>query len=189
MEDRRFRGSFTVEAALLMPVILAVVFGVFTLGMAQYDKAVTLSALDRCLVRAQGVVLLGADWDSGEISYERRLERSLLYPLTGTRELSEELTRQMEEFFAGEFRFLTKIRSVEVKVSLTGIQASLVPEVGGPAGALFSGERWSKRVRLLHPEEMVRAFGDRLPGPVQEIPEEEGLEELLEAVREMEEGE
>ena len=187
MEFRGERGSFTVEAAWLLPVILAVAFAVLSLAMVQHDKAVTLSALDTCLLRAEYRITMGTDPESGQIDYERRLSRSLAAPLTGRRAAEEELERYLEEAFDAQFRFLVEIDGIEVEAGLTRLKVTLYPALRGGwlAGLLLPEASWSKSVRVLHPEEMVRAFGGRAGA---EVPEEEELEEELREAAEMEEG-
>ena len=183
------RGSFTVEAALLTPVILAVLFGVLTIAMVQHDKAVTMSSLDRCLVRTAGTVTIGQDWESGEIRYDDRLSRSLFYPLTGRKSAEEELTGEIRGYLSEDYRFLVGIRDVEVRVGLTQIQVTLYPELNGGFFArwILPEETWSKSIRLLHPEEMVRAFDGEELSTGESVPVEEELGEMLSEAARMEE--
>lgn len=67
------KGSFTVEAAFIIPVVLAVLFGILNTGFMLYDEAVLEAAVLRFLEKGEMAVRHLGDMESGRPDYEKIL--------------------------------------------------------------------------------------------------------------------
>lgn len=173
------------EGALIFPFLLAVLMSLLVFSMGVYDRAVTMACLNRCLTRAAVTANLSVDWESGILDVDRQLERGLLYPVTGRNELEAQLEEKISSDIRNEFRFVTNISKIDVEVGFTRIRASLVPEIRRSLFTMFvpQPDKWEKTIRILHPEELVRAFGE--VEALKEAPQEEELSPLLQQAGEI----
>lgn len=78
MIHKRCRGSFTVEATLVMPVILMVIFSLMYMSLLLHDKVVLQSVAEEALVRCNQICQRPSDIMSSQIYYSRFLDTSLL---------------------------------------------------------------------------------------------------------------
>lgn len=78
MIHKRSKGSFTVEAALVMPVIFMVIFSLMYMSLILHDKVVLQSVAEEALVRCNQICQKPSDIMSSQIYYNRLLDVSLL---------------------------------------------------------------------------------------------------------------
>jgi len=75
------KGSFTVEAALLMPVITFMIISLIYLGFYLHDKAVTKFAANYMAVRIGQLYANELDINTSQIDYDKLLNRNILSDL------------------------------------------------------------------------------------------------------------
>jgi len=75
------RGSFTVEAALLMPIIIFMIVSLVYLGFYLHDKAVTKFAADYMAVKICQLYANELDINTSQINYDKLLSRNILSDL------------------------------------------------------------------------------------------------------------
>jgi TadE-like protein len=72
------RGSATVEAALLMPIIIFVIVALIYLGFYLHDKAVTKFAANYMATKICQVYTYEFDINTSQINYDKLLDRNIL---------------------------------------------------------------------------------------------------------------
>ncbi len=114
--DRKLCGSFTVEAALVIPIIILIIFSIFYLTFYLLDKNRIQNSMNRALYRAGFITKHKSNMVTGEIYYEDMNDRSVLYSLIGdTKEVEDDIKGYVQHCLSNGM-FLTKVRDVEVDV-------------------------------------------------------------------------
>lgn len=85
----RTRGSFTVEAALIMPIVIFVIVVIIYLTFYLHDICRINVLVDKALYRAQFLIKHDVDFGTGEIHYQDINKRGVFYPIMGDTEKEE----------------------------------------------------------------------------------------------------
>jgi Flp pilus assembly protein TadG len=80
LDKSTVRGSYTVEAALILPIILFIIAGLLYLGFYLHDKVKIQSIIDDTSTRGREQIQYEADLETGLIDYSAYRKRSVLYP-------------------------------------------------------------------------------------------------------------
>jgi hypothetical protein len=143
MDAKRLKkASFTVEAALIMSLVLTVIFGSIRLGLLLHDEAVLDGIVIQEMEKGEMAARHLGDMESGRPDYE-----SLLSKADNTENI-----KTQKEWLRTELRgsFLMK-KEDELSVSFSGNILEKTIEVSGNKG---------KRVlTLFYPAEYKRRFG------------------------------
>jgi len=75
------KGSFTVEAALLMPIIIFMIISLIYLGFYLHDKAVTKFAANYMAVKICQIYANELEISTSQINYDKLLDRNILSDL------------------------------------------------------------------------------------------------------------
>lgn len=143
-------GSYTIEAALIFPMILLIITALIYLGFFLHDQDKLESVINETLLTGRNLVRNEAQMDTGFIDYEVYNRRGLLYFLQDNlQEKREEIYNYLEAQLNKGF-FIADIRSIDVTVSHTDIslivEADMVlPFVGllpffSGSGTIFYGD-------------------------------------------------
>ena len=115
------KGSITVEAAFVMPIVIFTIIALILLSFYLHDTCRVQGIVDKTLNKAGMCVKHEADFASGDIFYERMNDRGVFYLLFGSTEKEKE---QMEEYLVKELSeglFLSHIKAITVDVEKTKI--------------------------------------------------------------------
>ncbi|NLK28226.1 MAG: pilus assembly protein [Clostridiales bacterium] len=159
--ERKLRGSFTVEAALVMPMVILIIFSIFYLTFYLHDRNRIQSSIDRALYRAGFMTKHKSNMFTGEIYYENINDRTVLYSLVGdTGEIENDIRRYVQDSLSSGL-FLSKVREVEVEVgkfSIT-IQIKVQTDDRIPLMKFFQPkgyERMKSKFQVHDPAEAIR---------------------------------
>lgn len=122
------RGSITVEAAFVIPIVIFTVFALIYLAFYLHDYCRIQGTMDKVLHKATITIKHDADITTGKVSYETIGSRGVFYLLTGdsNSEKSEILEYLSHELSKG--LFITKIQNIQVEVGKLSISASIKAE-------------------------------------------------------------
>lgn len=117
MDKSTVKGSYTVEAALILPIILYIIIGLLYLGFYLHDKVKIQSAINDTSTRGRELIQYEADLETGLIDYDYSQNRSLLYSyFTDFTEKEYKInTYLVEQLNRG--LFITKVDSVVLSAS------------------------------------------------------------------------
>ena len=127
---RSLKGSITVEAAFVMPVIFCVIFTLLYLAFYLHDKSKIQSTIDEALYKAGVSIKYEADIGCEEIKIEQLMEKSIFSIITGYGEEEEiEIEEYLEDKLLKGF-FLLRVSSIEVSVKRTNISIEVAAKAG-----------------------------------------------------------
>ncbi|WP_313133950.1 TadE family protein [Anaerocolumna sp.] len=125
MDKSTVKGSYTVEAALILPMILFIIAGLLYLGFYLHDKVKIQSVINDISTKGRELIQYEADLKTGLIDYDHYQSRFFLYPYFSdfvekenniNTYLAEELNRGL---------FIAKVDSVAVSVTFNRIRISV----------------------------------------------------------------
>lgn len=134
------KGSFTVEAAFVLPLILAVLFAIIRSGFLLHDEAVLEAAALRLLEKGEMAVKHLGDMETGRPDYERILLEA------GSLENADAQERMLREELLGQF-FMKEVSALRLEVSGTFSEEKKI-ELLGNAG--------KRSLPVFHPAEHKR---------------------------------
>lgn len=114
----RTNASFTVEMAVIMPVVLYTILTLIFLSYNLHDRCKIQAAADKALHKASIYMKHKSDLAAGEIKYENINDRGILYLITG---ITQDEQNEIEEFLYRELEsglLCTNITYVGVKTSI-----------------------------------------------------------------------
>ncbi|MDF2609909.1 MAG: putative rane protein [Lachnospiraceae bacterium] len=117
MLKTKVKGSYTVEAAFLMPMVLFVTIAVLYLGFYLHDRARVQSIMNDALTNSRSLIQYEADMNTGSIDYAAYRDRDIWYPYFNEFKEKEGgiiayVTNQFEKGL-----FLTKLEDAEVTIN------------------------------------------------------------------------
>lgn len=119
------RGSLTVEAALILPMIFYLLFSLFYLTFYLYDMNRVHGYLDKILYRTSMLVKHESDITSGKIQYTKINQRGVFYVLTGNTEMLEEDIRKYIAEELSDGLFMMRVTDIQAKVEKDKIEAKI----------------------------------------------------------------
>ena len=106
------KGSYTVEAALILPIILFIIIGLLYLGFYLHDKVKIQSIIDDTATRGRELIQFETGLETGLIDYSSHQNRSFLYPyFTDFKEKENKINTYLKKQLNTAL-FITKIDSV-----------------------------------------------------------------------------
>ncbi len=137
-------GSYTIEAALIFPLILLVITALIYLGFFLHDQDRLEAVINETLLIGRNLVRNEAQMDTGFMDYEVYNKRGILYSLQANlQEKREEIYNYLQLHLNKGF-FLADIRSIDVTVSHTEISLIVKADMVLPFVGLlpfFSGSK------------------------------------------------
>lgn len=137
MTNRKFRGSFTVEAALLLPMIIFIIYAMILLAFYLHDRNSLEGAVDEILHKGALTLKHEADLASGSMKYENIGDRGVFYLLFGeTKQQEEEILDYLWER-SGKGLFLMEVTDIQVEVNTLKLKITLTGEFEVPVKGLL----------------------------------------------------
>jgi len=119
--SNRKDGSITVEAVLIVPIVLLAVFFLIYLAFYLHDMARIEGTMDKALMKASYVFKHDADFTTGEPYYETINDRGVFYMLFGnTQQEKKELEKYVKEQLAAGL-FIVKVSGIKAEVDKRNI--------------------------------------------------------------------
>lgn len=121
MLKTKVNGSYTVEVAFLMPIVLFVIIGLLYLGFYLHDKSRVQSIMNDALTNSRSLIQYEAGMNTGSIDYVAYRDRDIWYPYFNDFKEKEAsiiayVTNQFEKGL-----FLTKLEDAEVTIDTFNI--------------------------------------------------------------------
>lgn len=181
-------GSYTVEAALIMPIIIFIILAIFYMTFYMHDLVRINQILDRAAKKENGIIKHIADYETGTIKYEKINERGVFYLLLSSFENETSiLTDSLEEELKRGL-FITKIEEVEAKVD--GKKIKIIIKFSRNI-SLFGvrkffqtinrGTKIEEEYLVYHPTEFIRAY-EALNSTMDEL---EGYKKIKEKLKKL----
>lgn len=126
------RGSYTVEAALLLPCILMFLIALLYLGFYMHDKARIQSVIAEVQTRGRILIRCGSHMNTGIMDYEQYNKRGIFYFL------NQDLNQEREEIEAylkdktSRGLFIARITNTDIKVSQSRIKIEITADMEFP---------------------------------------------------------
>lgn len=118
-------GIITVEAALIMPMIVFILFALMYLSFYLHDKCRVQGIVDQILHKAELTVKHEADYSTGEIYYENISNRGVFYLPFGNTTMDEDNIRRYLQMKLESGLFLVKVTDIQVDVGKFNITISV----------------------------------------------------------------
>lgn len=159
------KGSYTVEAALILPIILFIIIGLLYLGFYLHDKVKIQSIIDDTTTRGRELIQFETDLETGLIDYSNYRNRPFLYPyFADFKEKENKInTYLMKQLSTG--LFITKVDSISLSASSKTIHILVnghmdipfrqVKQLFTNGGLSFSNEN---KIEIHHSVEFIRIF-------------------------------
>lgn len=152
MVFRKIRGSFTVEATLLLPMIIFIIYSMVFLSFYLHDRSRMEGVVDEVLHKGALSAKHEADIVTGRVDYENIGNRGVFYLLTGDTERQEkELSDYLQEISEQGF-FLTEITDIRVEVRKLTIKITLEGEFEVPMKGILD---------FFHPNRKITVEAER----------------------------
>ncbi len=152
MAKRQIRGNFTVEAALLLPMILFIIYSMVCLSFYLHDRSRMEGILDEVLHKGALTLKHEADIRTGRVEYENIGNRGVFYLLTGDTEQQEKEFKDYLQEISEKGFFLTEITDIQVEVNKLTIKITLEGEFEVP----LKGIR-----EFFHPDSKITVEAER----------------------------
>lgn len=123
------KGSLTVEAALIMPIVIFTLFSLIYLAFYLHDICRIQGMVDKTLNKAGLSVKHEADIATGDVYYEKINDRGVFYLPFGSTKGDEDSIKSYLQKELSEGLFLTDIDEIEVKAGKFDISVSVDTEL------------------------------------------------------------
>lgn len=165
MDKSTVKGSYTVEAALILPIIIFIIIGLLYLGFYLHDKVKVQSVIDDTATRGREWIQCETNLETGIMDSSSYRNRSLLYPyFSDYKEKEYEIkTYLMNQLNSG--LFILKLDAVTVSASSNRIYIMVNGHMQVPFGEvkqLFTNTGLSfqdeSKIEIHHSVEFIRIF-------------------------------
>lgn len=135
LKEKKVKGSITVEAVFIFPIILFIILAFIYFTFYLHDKTVTNAVMNEANERLNQSVKQPTDYKSGVIYYDKMTSRSLLCRYNGDYSVEIEAAKKYIKDQLGKKLMIGRVKKVEVtkskgeistKVSMES-QISLLP--------------------------------------------------------------
>lgn len=126
MKNRKVKGSLTLEAALIFPMVLFIIFSIIYLCFYMHDKVKIEGVINNTLLRGRNLVKYEIDMDSSKQNITKYLNNNRVINendnLYKEKMIKEHLQKELEKglFIANTTKVETKITGNEVTVIVNG---------------------------------------------------------------------
>jgi Flp pilus assembly protein TadG len=156
------KGSLTVEAALIMPLVIFMLFALMYITFYLHDRCRIQGAVDKALYKAMLTIKHEADISTGETDYENINTRGVFYQLFGDTKPDED---QILELINNELKgrlLLVKIKAATVTADKFNITVTTRAEAAVSLKGAGSFLTWLPEIKVqekgeIHnPQELIR---------------------------------
>ncbi len=126
------KGSYTVEAALVFPIVLFIIVGLIYLGFYMHDKDKIEAVINETLIKSRNLLQNETDMNTGLIDYETYYKRGILYSLQNNLQDKKEEIYNYIQTQLSKGLFIADINTIDVNVSHTQISIEVKAEMELP---------------------------------------------------------
>jgi hypothetical protein len=124
--NKEEKGSITVEAAFVMPIVILTVFALIYLAFYLHDYNRIQGIVDLVIHKAGITIKHDADIATGRISYEDINDRGVFYTLTGDLPVEESKIGKLLDQELSKGLFITHIIKAEVEAGKLDIKINVL---------------------------------------------------------------
>ena len=176
------KASYTVEAALIMPIIVIVIMALLYMGFYMHDKSRIQAIINSNLIRAGLIIKHEMLVKSNELDYVNLDSRGIYYPILGDiKQERERIINNLSDQFTSNL-YLAQIKDINVEVDHFNINIKVVVFMDISilkVKELFTGSGTnitiSSNGRVHYPAEAVRKF-DAMEGMIDDV---KGYDQVL----------
>lgn len=176
------QGSYTVEAAFVMPMIIFIVIALIYMSFYMHDKSRIQSILDTAITQSSLMIKHEMDSTNREIDYEHIDARGIYYPVIGSVEKERNAIIEMVKAQLSSGLFIANIENITVEADHLDIQIKVCARMKISilkVKEFFYGSGTqvtiTSRGRVHYPAEFVRRF-DVVEGVAHDI---KGYDEII----------
>jgi hypothetical protein len=128
IDKRSINGSLTVEATLIMPIIILAIFSILYLTFYLHDTYRIQGEMDKVIHKSGLMLKHESQIETGNIFYDNINNRGVLYPVLGDTEADE---LQIQRYLQKELSkglYIMEINGIDVTVDPWNISVSLTSE-------------------------------------------------------------
>lgn len=130
--DRSVAGSYTVEAAFLMPIVLFIVFGILSFARYQYEVCKLQGFINEAIIQYSNMLSQHYDLENNKILYEDQINENI-FEFFGSipNEKKEALKVYLNRSFPKEAQMVT-LHKVDVTATRKDIHIKIIYEINIP---------------------------------------------------------
>lgn len=181
MKNKELQGSYTVEASLIMPIILIIIITLMYMAFYLHDISKINGVIDKTLIKSSFIIRHEATFLTGETNYEIINKRGVLFHLSNLENETETLSSYVKNSLSTGL-IISKIQDIDVNADHNEVYIKVKVKMKIPfaqAKKYITGsgkEICIKKKAIVHnPTEFIRLF-DGLARTATKI---DGLDEVL----------
>lgn len=158
------KGSYTVEAALIFPFILYIIIALIYLGFYLHDYGKIQAIIHEGQIRGKGQVINDVDMDTGVLSYNDYLNRTVFYPVDNDFDNKEVKIKNFIYSYCHEKLLISKVNDIKVEVKASNITITVNMKANFPFNSiekLFLGNEnivIESKEKNTQPADFIRGF-------------------------------
>lgn len=182
----RVRGSITVEATFLFPILFFVIMTLLYVSFYLYDVSVIQSKLDESLLDVQLMIRQPMNLAEKKIDYSNVSERSMLYKFQGSYEQEKEKIKLQLLDYLHRSLTISRIHTISLERGMNGCEGSITVKMNlhilPVLSYLWSSEYIvSGKVKEHDPIEFIRRY-DAMQSIVSDVKGYEQLRGRVQAI-------
>lgn len=132
MNKATVKGSYTVEAALILPCIFFIIIGLLYLGFYVHDKVKIQAIINETAIKGRALIQNETDMNTGLMDYEAYNHRGILYFFNNdVQEKKVKIYNYACSKFSSGF-FIAKVEKIEVIANYTNIKIEVMARMDLP---------------------------------------------------------
>ena len=161
---KTLKGSYTIEAALIFPFILYIIFALIYLGFYLHDYGKVKTIIYESQIRGKGLVRNEANIVSGSIPYQECINRTIFYPVHNDFELKEKQISNYIDSKSRNILLISEIKDINVDVELFNIKTKVLLKMNFPIKTierLFLGDEEITiecKEKIHNPTDFIRGY-------------------------------
>lgn len=169
------KASYTVEAALIMPIIIVVIMALIYMSYYMHDKSRIQAIIDSNIIKSGLIIKHESDTESNELDYINIDSRGIYYPVIGdTDEEKERIIKDLNNQFSANL-YIAQIENIIVDADHSNIciKVEVLMNISIlRVKELFTGSGTNITIlsngRVHYPGEFVRKF-DAVEGVIDDV--------------------
>lgn len=161
---RCLKGSITVEAVLLVPVVVMVMIALMFSSFYLHDRVVCQTVLEKHAQRQERIRKHPVDVEKGSVQYDKLTDSVILGDIIVTKEEKEALSGRIQEELTKRL-WIGTVQNVSCEISGISVKANAVITTRLPMkglmnylGGLKEKVTFTVKAPIHNPEELVRAY-------------------------------
>lgn len=120
-EKKTIQGSYTVEAAFVMPIVILIIAALIYMAMYLHDKCSIKSVIDSTIVPSVLIVKHETESEFGSTDYERIDDRGIFFPVIGNCDKEKDKIKNFIQKKMEKGLFIAEIENIQVEANQSDI--------------------------------------------------------------------